>query len=307
LSVFAVLKWLWTRLPEPVRDAAERTPVGHLKNRVRRLVGRSEMYGYGYFEELEPTTRSSAPVIAATVGEELAPTSALDVGCGTGAVLAALQSRGVRVVGIDYADAALEFARERGLEVRKVDLEAETLPPLERTFDVVISTEVAEHLDARHAERYVRLLCDSAEAAVVFTAATPGQGGYDHVNEQPHGYWISKFQRRGFVYDASTSRRWRDLWRDGGACDWYWRNVMVFLRTGTRSKPRSGGQPGSIRSNAAKPSHALARRGEGHGSAHVRGPARRRTSCWQLLVRRQRRRSPHGPSTARNSCPPPFL
>jgi cyclopropane fatty-acyl-phospholipid synthase-like methyltransferase len=231
LTAFAALKWLWTRLPESVREAGDRTPVGELRNRVRRIVGRNEMYGHGYFEEAEKTTRASAGVIAATVCDELAPASALDVGCGTGAVLAALQTRGVRVFGIDYADAALDFCRERGLEVRKVDLEAETLPLLERTFDVVISTEVAEHLDARHADRYVGLLCDSAEGAVVFTAATPRQGGYDHVNEQPHGYWISKFERRGFVYDATRSGRWRDMWRDGGAADWYWRNVMVFLRT----------------------------------------------------------------------------
>jgi SAM-dependent methyltransferase len=231
MTAFAALRWLWTRLPEPVREAAERTPVGQLKNRVRRIVGRSEMYGYGYFEEIEPTSRASAGVIAATLCEELAPASVLDVGCGTGAVLAALQRRGVRVFGIDHADSALDFCRERGLEVSKVDLEAATLPPLGRTFDLVISTEVAEHLDARHADRYVGLLCDAADATVVFTAATPGQGGYDHVNEQPHGYWIRQFERRGFMYDASRSGRWRDLWRDGGAADWYWRNVMVFLRT----------------------------------------------------------------------------
>lgn len=231
MTAFAALKWLWTRLPAPVREAAERTPVGQLKNRVRRIVGRSHMYGYDYFEAIDPTSRASAGVIAATLCEELAPSSALDIGCGRGAVLAALQTRGVQVFGIDRADSALDFCRERGLEVRKVDLEAATLPSLGRTFDVVISIEVAEHLYARHADRYVGWLCDAADRTVVFTAATPGQGGYDHVNEQPHRYWISQFKRRGFVYDTTRSGRWRELWREGGAADWYWKNVMVFLRT----------------------------------------------------------------------------
>jgi hypothetical protein len=33
----------------------------------------------------------------------------------------------------------------------------------------------------------------------VFSAAIPGQGGVNHINEQPPKYWVEKFWRRGFV------------------------------------------------------------------------------------------------------------
>jgi hypothetical protein len=66
---------------------------------------------------------------------------------------------------------------------------------------------------------------------IVFTAATPGQSGEDHVNEQPHAYWIAKLQARGFAYEAERSARWQREWeaRQIAAC--YAKNVMLFRRT----------------------------------------------------------------------------
>jgi hypothetical protein len=39
---------------------------------------------------------------------------------------------------------------------------------------------------------------------VIMSGATPGQGGYHHVNEQPREYWIDKFAEYGFTYDPIT-------------------------------------------------------------------------------------------------------
>ena len=80
--------------------------------------------------------------------------------------------------------------------VLKFDLERDNLKDT-RTFDVAISMEVAEHLPEKIADRYVDLLTGLSNI-IVFTAAYPGQGGDDHVNEQPALYWISKFQARAF-------------------------------------------------------------------------------------------------------------
>jgi hypothetical protein len=88
--------------------------------------------------------------------------------------------------------------------------------------------EVAEHLPARVAERYVGLLAGLAPV-IVFTAAPPGQGGADHVNEQPPSYWIEKFSRRGFAHDEARSRAWRARWKASGKVQgWYYRNLMLF-------------------------------------------------------------------------------
>jgi hypothetical protein len=88
--------------------------------------------------------------------------------------------------------------------------------------------EVAEHLPEAVADRYVELLT-SLSPLVVFTAAPPGQGGSDHVNEQPPSYWILKFQQRDFGHDDGLTRRWRESWEASGVVEsWYHQNLMIF-------------------------------------------------------------------------------
>lgn len=112
---------------------------------------------------------------------------------------------------MEYAEAALKFCRERRLDVAKFDLERNDFEH-SRSFDVAVSMEVAEHLPESVADRYLDLLT-RLSPVIVFTAATPGQGGTDHVNEQPHSYWIEKYRDRGFEHLTETSLRWRDAWR----------------------------------------------------------------------------------------------
>jgi SAM-dependent methyltransferase len=68
----------------------------------------------------------------------------LDVGCGTGGVLRALAPDG-QVVGVDSAECALAFCRERGLAV--VRTSGGTLPFGAGTFDGCLLMDVLEHLD----------------------------------------------------------------------------------------------------------------------------------------------------------------
>jgi hypothetical protein len=51
----------------------------------------------------------------------------------------------------------------------------------------VICTEVAEHLLAEHADALIENIDRAAAEWVFFTAATLGQRGFGHVNEQPPG------------------------------------------------------------------------------------------------------------------------
>lgn len=197
-----------------------------------RLFGHDRVYDADYYARtVEGPAARSAPEMAATIVEELQPASVIDVGCGTGALLEQLRKRGARVQGLEYSAAGLAYCRGRGLEVRKFDLENDALEA-PGVFDVAVSMEVAEHLPARAAERYVDLLAGLAPT-IVFTAATPGQGGADHVNEQPHSYWIEKFARRGFVHDEVGSQAWRERWKASGTVQgWYYRNLMLFRRAG---------------------------------------------------------------------------
>jgi hypothetical protein len=129
---------------------------------------------------------------------------------------------------LECSEAGLAQCRAKGLEVRAFDLERDRLLPPRDGFDVVISTEVAEHLPERVADAFVDALASQGDV-IVFTAATPGQGGLDHVNEQPHSYWIAKFATRGLAFDEATSLRWRAAWRNRTAT-WYADNLMLFRR-----------------------------------------------------------------------------
>jgi methionine biosynthesis protein MetW len=68
----------------------------------------------------------------------------LDVGCAEGYVAAELLARGCSVVGIERDPRAAAIARERGIEVLGLDVEA--VPLAAARFDVVVFADVLEHL-----------------------------------------------------------------------------------------------------------------------------------------------------------------
>ncbi len=111
---------------------------------------RGEVGGFG-IDKLEPAfqaylqgvARRRIELIERVTGAR-AGSSLLDVGCGTGEVLAAAASRGWDVTGVEPERAGAEIARRRGLDVRIALLEEADLPV--RAFDVVGAFHVLEHL-----------------------------------------------------------------------------------------------------------------------------------------------------------------
>lgn len=74
--------------------------------------------------------------------------SILDVGCGGGAILHALDKRDARLCGIEVSAEAVAALDARGFEGAVVDLEKGALPYPSDTFDVVLCYDVFEHLFA---------------------------------------------------------------------------------------------------------------------------------------------------------------
>jgi SAM-dependent methyltransferase len=158
--------------------------------------------------------------------ELVRPTSVVDLGCGTGAWLETFLHAGIsegEVLGVEgpWLDpAALRFPRAR---LRVHDLREPLV--LERSFDLALSLEVAEHLPAQSAAALVQTLTSCAPV-VVFSAAAPYQGGTGHLNEQWPQHWAELFARHDFVaIDALRPRIWLN-----GAIAWYYRqNMAVFV------------------------------------------------------------------------------
>ncbi len=215
---------------------------------INRHLPHDVVYDEDYYRlKVDSAASRSAAVIARSIVADIVPRtrSAIDVGCGTGALLEELRARGCEVCGLEYSDAALARLRSVGLRVFKSNFEQDDFSVAER-FDLVVSMEVAEHLPEKVAGRFVDLLCRLADR-IVFTAAPPGQGGTDHVNEQPAEYWVDMFRKRGFRHDAGLSESWRESWRCSQRVQsFYYDNLMVFRR---ETQSRTGVEvihPGSV-------------------------------------------------------------
>jgi len=234
MSAYRVARSLWsTLLPVRVRNAlwsAMPRPARKLKIAAVRSLARGadhdEIYDREYYERLvDPTMADSCSAMAASIMRDLDPRRVIDVGCGTGLLLMALRDAGAAATGLELSDAALSICRSRGLDVRTFDIERDSPPAVDA--DVVISTEVAEHLPSSCADRFVDLLCALAPR-IVLTAAEPSIGSTDHVNEQPTSYWIERFAARGRRLDESLTAKWRDEWRRRRVAPCFHATVMVF-------------------------------------------------------------------------------
>ncbi|MBO0696584.1 MAG: class I SAM-dependent methyltransferase [Verrucomicrobia bacterium] len=171
----------------------------------------------------EASNRFSAECILDILWDYMQPSSVLDVGCGIGTWLAALQSRNVKdVYGIDgpWLNPG-NLTCDRSL-VQVCDLEAGF--NLGRRFDLVVCLEVAEHLSPNAAEHFVESLTKHS-AAILFSAAIPFQGGHHHVNEQFLPYWIERFARHCFQpLDIIRGR----IWDDSRIPWWLRQNIVLF-------------------------------------------------------------------------------
>jgi SAM-dependent methyltransferase len=70
---------------------------------------------------------------------------ALDVGCGSAGNTSVLRDAGWQVTGLEYSPAAAALARSRGLPIVRGD--ARCLPFPDASFDLVMSTDMWEHIE----------------------------------------------------------------------------------------------------------------------------------------------------------------
>lgn len=185
------------------------------------------LYDASFFAIVTASGVASARCVVPPLVRWLEPGSVVDVGCGEGAWLAEFEAAGCHVTGIDGPQVDLSrFLVPRAAFVEH-DLEQPLDWPADRErFDLAVSLEVAEHLSPARADGFVDELAALSDR-VLFSAAVPGQGGYGHVNEQPHEYWIRRFEDRGFAA-TTVLRRW--FAGEEEVASWYRANLLLFVR-----------------------------------------------------------------------------
>ena len=99
---------------------------------------------------------------------------------------------------------------------------------MNRKFDLAICLEVAEHLPESSAEGLIQSIVKHADV-IMFSAALPGQGGQNHINEQWPHYWQALFEKYDYeMIDFFRSK----IWNNQKIERWYRQNMFLVVRKG---------------------------------------------------------------------------
>ena len=196
---------------------------------IKRILNKN-VYDETFYEE-HIKLRSGYQELAAIIFARFHPESICDFGCGNGFLIQFLAQRGVDVSGVEGSKASLDFmdasVRDR-VQIRNLAEAIET-----DVYDVVLSTEVAEHLPKKMSPVLVNNLTRSASRAIVFSAAKPGQWGDGHINCQPQEFWIELFRSHGWKYDQAATNEFTSAIHRSSEIPtklpWLIDNFMIFV------------------------------------------------------------------------------
>jgi len=179
------------------------------------------------------TSCSSAEQIVPYIIDLVHPESVVDVGCGIGAWLAAFRDFGnVK----DHLGFDGDYINQQYLLISTdcfVAKNLEEMPiPCDRSFDLAVSLEVGEHLSEQVALPFIESLTRLAPV-VLFSAAIPGQGGTNHINEQWPSYWAELFFRFHYVPIDCIRKKFQS---NEKVSLWYSQNTILYVKSGQLEK-----------------------------------------------------------------------
>lgn len=188
------------------------------------MENKHNVYDDEFYKDRNRKTQYSAKIILSMVFAKYKILSAVDFGCGVGTWLNESRKLGAKIVkGLDGDYVNRNYLKIGSQEFVATDLSQRV--KLDKKYDLAISLEVAEHLPRKRAKSFVDDLCNASDV-ILFSAATKGQGGDEHINEQRLSYWVNLFDKRGYeVIDMIRPKVWNDV----RIPVWYRENIVVFV------------------------------------------------------------------------------
>lgn len=183
-------------------------------------------YGKEFYNLLQNGSYISAKKVLPVVQNLFHPSSVLDLGCGVGYWIKVWKDElNVEdVLGIEgsYVTEDMFFLKKKYLQNEDLKLPLQ----LNRKYDLVMSLEVAEHIEEKHADTFIQNLVNAGDI-ILFSAAIIGQIGTYHVNEQMPEYWAKKFAKHDFVVVDFIRPL---IWNDNEIDYWYRQNILLFIK-----------------------------------------------------------------------------
>lgn len=155
------------------------------------------IYSNNFFKNVDNCALQSAEDFYDSFLNHFNINSILDVGCGRGAWLSVAKRKNIKTVfGIDgdYVDLNTLLISQKEFEKKNIELPFE----LNTKFDLVQCLEVGEHINIDKSEILVKNIINHGDF-ILFSAAQPGQGGTNHINEQEIKFWKKIFNNNGYL------------------------------------------------------------------------------------------------------------
>jgi len=147
--------------------------------------------------------------------------SVVDLGCGPGYYCNAFKQAGVPAV-VGYDGTPNNWGIFNNIQFADLTDPSLALP----SADLVLCLEVGEHVPKQFEKQFIENILKPVKNYLVLSWATPGQGGFGHVNELPNAVIKEKMASYGMKFLEAETRQIRNaatLW-------WFKNTLMVFQK-----------------------------------------------------------------------------
>lgn len=188
------------------------------------------VYGNRFFKRRFEVYHEREVVLGRLIFDYFKPKSVIDVGCGIGSYLWAMDALGALVTGIEYG---AKYAKRYALPpVNEYIHQGDASQPLSLniTADLVMCIEVAEHIKPESSMILVRNLCNLSAQYILFTAAAPRARGTGHINCRPLGDWSGMFSSLGHYVNPVMTGDMQKLFNGVGDPLHLSKNLLVLSK-----------------------------------------------------------------------------
>lgn len=149
--------------------------------------------------------------------------SVIDIGCAAGVNARWFYDLGLYVRGVEGFPEYIECSKLPKNILVQHDYTTGPYVP-ERPFDLGLCTEFVEHVEERFIPNFMATFARCK--LILMSFATPGQGGYHHVNEREEAYWQEVLQAWGFQLEREETTTLRAT----GPTSHYGRRTLTWFR-----------------------------------------------------------------------------